>query len=251
MISEEPDRLFEKSSYFADIYASEIDRSHNSEVRRNARSVDGAAAALTDFVDRTIKWTSELERHLERKSDGKIGAQHIVRMYQRPFACRHVIFHPVFTHRQYRLTSLFDGTEPNETIAFLSVASKRISGFGYHSNFRLWPLENLERRDARYCSLPLPKCGERIDDVTDWALGEFKERYKKEVDEARFNERVGNGGISQTITLPDGTVETLIIEPAACVWPTDEKGVPAITKDAILRLLLRRPPTPCTVRNMR
>ena len=123
MISEEPDRLFEKSSYFADIYASEIDRWHNSEVRAKRALRGQRRAALTDFVDRTIKWTSELERHLERKSDGKIGAEHIVRVYQRPFTCRHVIFHPVFTHRQYRLTSLFDGTEPNATIAFLSVAS--------------------------------------------------------------------------------------------------------------------------------
>jgi predicted helicase len=53
------------------------------------------------------------------------------------------------------------------------------------------------------------------------------------VAEARFNERVGNGGISQTITLPDGTVETLTIEPVSSAWPINEKGVPAVTKDAI------------------
>jgi predicted helicase len=43
---------------------------------------------------------------------------------------------------------------------------------------------------------------------------------------------VGNGGIAQEITFPDGTNHRIGIEPAPCSWP-NENGVPAITKDSI------------------
>lgn len=77
------------------------------------------------------------------------------------------------------------------------------------------------------------KSGERIDNITDWGLNKFKARYKDEVAAARFRDRTQNGGIAHSFTDADGTVHDLVIAPNPPAWPCDERGVPAVTKDAI------------------
>ena len=178
MISETIENLRDKSAMFSRVYVEETERWHASEERQLAQSASDRAKALTNFVDRSIKWTSELESHVERKSNGAIERYQMIQMQQRPFMRRYVVFHPVFTHRPYRQSSLFNGTDKNQTITFLSVASNNdIATLACDRVFDYGLLKTGNGGTQGAPRYRYTKSGEQIDNITDWAFNRFVKQY--------------------------------------------------------------------------
>jgi predicted helicase len=161
-------RVEPKARYFIEIYESE---------RVRLRSAP-RGASIADLVDRTIKWTSELEAYLTKRRELHFDVRHLVPSLYRPYTMRETYFAPALTHRPYQQEALFpDNEHQNVAIAF---------GFEERVEFAALATNALPNKDmflpsaaqvlARY---RYTKSGERIDDITDWAFNKFVARYGK------------------------------------------------------------------------
>jgi predicted helicase len=106
-------------------------------------------------------------------------------------------FAPTLTHRRYQLGSVFPSTaQSNKAITFLSIISS-------------WPLSTLATDTPfDYCllkqgngatqSLPLwryDEAGNRVDNITDWALKQFSAHYADEIGKGKSTRKITKEGI--------------------------------------------------------
>ena len=125
----------------------------------------------------TIKWDAELERYLDRKLPISFEARKIVSSAFRPFSANWVYFDQHLNGRTYQLPSMFPPNAENAVISF--------SGVGFRSGFcvstAVGPVDLHYGAAAdgyqvvsryRYTS-----SGEKIDNITDWALRQFRAHY--------------------------------------------------------------------------
>jgi len=162
-----PEAVAERSSEFIRIY----------ELERERLRQEGRPTTIADWVSREIKWTSELEAALLKQRVLKFDSISIVPSLYRPFDIRPTYYARILTHRTYQQDAFFPiGTnEPNTYIAvvagtrlpFASLAGNRLPNYAL---FSLDPAQTLAR--YRYT-----KSGERIDNITDWALNKFVKEY--------------------------------------------------------------------------
>jgi predicted helicase len=192
-------------------------------VRRNQSGADRDA----------IKWDRELENYLRRGISKHYSESQEITAAYRVFTKSWLYFDQHLIAMIYRIPFMFRSGQPNVAMAFDGIATESpFSTLAVDGPFDKGLMKTGNGRARGVSRYRYAKSGERVDNITDWALNKFKERYKKEVAEARFNERVNNGGFGGTITDPDGTVHEVNIPPAPCAWPNID-GVPAVTKDAI------------------
>lgn len=131
------------------------------------------------FVDRRIKWTSELEAHLVRGTPLHFDKTSVARALYRPFVSAWMYYSEALTHRRYQMPAFFPTAKAeNKIITFLSIIST-------------WPLSALAtNRVFDYCLLKqgngatqsvgywtYDKNGQRRENITDWALEEFRKNY--------------------------------------------------------------------------
>ena len=91
-------RRSRKKSVFSNVYRDET-------LRFNAEKPD--ANALGNWVDRSIKWTSELESHLIKGDPVNFATANITRAMYRPFVIKHCYYAPIVTHRRYQMPQIF------------------------------------------------------------------------------------------------------------------------------------------------
>lgn len=163
-----PVTLCEKIQYFQ--------REFNSE---RSRIKEG----LPPLKSRSIKWSSELEAGLTQSAPMEFDANLIQSASYRPFVGRYYYHDDRITHRFYQANRLVDlpPRADDRVISFLCISSDK-------------PLSTLASRDifdlcytkvgnggsfgvARY---RYTKSGERVDNITDWALGKFRAHYGKQ-----------------------------------------------------------------------
>jgi predicted helicase len=135
------------------------------------------AVSISDLVDRSIKWTSELESYLKRGHKLVYSESNVTKSLYRPFTIRDTYFAPVLTHRPYQQFNFFSAGKFNRAIVF---------GFEERVDFAVLATDALPNKDmflpsagqvvARY---RYAKSGERIDNITDWALNKFVAHYGK------------------------------------------------------------------------
>ena len=159
--------LIEKIQFFCSAYTN--------DVQRWTRA--GRPRATGDFVNRAIKWTSELEAHLRRGTVLDFDESRVVESIYRPFVKRFTYFAPVITHRPYQHFNFFP-TKQIKNIG-LSFAVEERSDFGVIA------VDYLPNKDMFIPSAAQVAClwrfdenGNRIENVTDWALGQFKKQYQ-------------------------------------------------------------------------
>ena len=63
---------------------------------------------INDFVDRSIKWTSELEAHLQKASILKFNSNFIKKSLYRPFINKMFYFDRIIVHRIYQQVEFFN-----------------------------------------------------------------------------------------------------------------------------------------------
>ena len=159
--------LEEKIKFFTEFYEKEKIRWNNSDKK----------VPINDFVDRTIKWTEELESHLKRSSKLQFDKSKIRIANYRPFTTKYSYVDKIISHRLYKNQDMwgiekhFDNRviimtiHPQVNLSFFSSEILVDQGFGSRASTDL-PL-------FRYTST-----GERIDNITDWGLQQFKEHYQ-------------------------------------------------------------------------
>ncbi|TAD98904.1 MAG: DNA methyltransferase, partial [Bacteroidetes bacterium] len=190
--------LEEKSNFFIDFFKKEKDRWKNHTENQK----------INDFVDRTIKWTSELEAHLikyaqlekelaylknlppngkrakiqkmkeelKRYANFKFNKKNIIESFYRPFFKQYFYFDRIYTHRIYQNEKIFGLKKQfeNEVIYFSGVSSskpfqclatKQMAGLDFLEKTQCLPLYRYEK-------------GEKVENITDWALELFEKRYE-------------------------------------------------------------------------
>ncbi len=171
-----------KVAAFCEIYTSEQVRWKNSTERQAAREKAKAAKkkaikdALRNFVSRNIKWTEELESHLDRgdpltfkKSELRIGVD-------RPFMAVPTYYARIITHRVYQQDQIFPIGKrwDNRAIGFSGLAS--VKPFQCLAVDRVPSFDLLEK--TQFVPIYRYEKGSRLDNITDWALEQFCVHYE-------------------------------------------------------------------------
>jgi predicted helicase len=142
-------------------------------------SYDFAKLSKSDAPDRVIKWTRKLNKAVRQRVPLKFEQAKIVNTIYRPFVLSNIYYDRHLNEDLYNLEDIFrPATPPNFWIGFLegqrldfmALAGKVIPNYALVS---LDPIQVTPRH--RYT-----KSGERVDNITDWALKEFQKAYGKD-----------------------------------------------------------------------
>ena len=158
--------LKKKAEYFCDFYKSEMER-----WRASNKTVK-----INDFVDRTIKWTEELESHLVRGSSLQFQQENVIPSMYRPFVKKPFYFGKIVTHRMYQMGSIYgDGSFKNATLFFSGPSSSK--PFQVLATDMIAGLDFLEKTQC----IPLytyNKNGDKQSNITAWGLAQFRTHYR-------------------------------------------------------------------------
>ena len=160
------DVLAEKANYFCYKYESE---------RRRFNSEAPDTNSVGDWVDRSIKWTSELEAHLVKGAPLAFNSDNLTSALFRPFVTRHCYYAPIFTHRRYQQPQIFPNARKDENRAicfcvngknFYVLATNRLVDYHFTGDTQCLPL-------YRYTP-----DGQRVSNITDWAVRRINDHYR-------------------------------------------------------------------------
>ena len=137
---------------------------------------------LADFVDRSIKWNEELEGYLLKNIQLQFDEGKIETANYRPFAMRQYYRDQHLTHSMCQMNSIYPAGQTGRLRAittmgdssgkpFFSLGIDRIPDLNFVS-----PASGGSRTFPRY---RFADDGERIDNITDWALNKFIKNYGK------------------------------------------------------------------------
>ena len=177
--------LAKKVKFFCDTYRKEL-RRFNVE--------KPATSQISDWVDRSIKWTAELEAHLAKGNKVAYDSRHITPALYRPYTSSRCYYSPIVTHRRYQQPSIFPhrSNTGNRIICF--------SGTGSNKPFQALASDKLVSLDFLEKTQCLPFFRYRVDgkqtcNITDWGIRQFNDHYRKEWGRS-FRRRVGKEGIT-------------------------------------------------------
>jgi len=127
----------------------------------------------------TIKWTRAAKQNLEAGVTYKIEASHFQRCLYRPFGKQILYFDPYLNEMRYQLPSLFPSSKPNPTILFTDAGSQK--PFTALVTDRIYDY-HLVGGAAATVGAPTWRAnaeGKTVDNITDWALDQFRAHYEK------------------------------------------------------------------------
>ena len=133
--------------------------------------------SIRDWVDRTIKWTSELEDHLVKGNGILFESRNTIEASFRPFVAKHCYYAPIITHRRYQMPELF----PHETAWANKVICFCVNG----KDFYVLASDKLVDYHFTGDTQCLPRYrysenGQRVSNITDWAIRRINDRYRAE-----------------------------------------------------------------------
>ena len=181
--------LSAKATYFCDAYTAEQSRWKLVE-HLQPKEPKKRAEAIRNFVSREIKWTEELESHLDRSTSLVFNKSNLrPATAYRPFVRCSTYYARALTHRVYRQDAIFPikGDWDNLAFGFSGASSSKpfaVLGVNVLPSFDL--LEKTQfvpryRHDAE---------GHRIDNITDWALKQFTTHYAAETGKDKATRKV-------------------------------------------------------------
>ena len=124
-----------------------------------------------------VKWDRELSRYRDKGVAKTFDSAQIIKASYRPFTQRWLYFDMHFNGMTYQMPSMF-GRGTNPTLAFLGVASENpLAAFAIDSIFDLCLLKNGNGGTQSVPRFRFGRDGDRLDNITDWALAQFAARY--------------------------------------------------------------------------
>ncbi len=139
------------------------------------------AKSTNDWVDRSIKWTSELEAYLKQPKTLKSSRKFKRCALYRPYSKLSTHFAPVISHRPYQQHRFFPfGTDLKSPYLAMTGPGSQKPWMAIAGDV----LPDLHLVGAGAGTNVLPryrynKSGERIDNITDWAFNKFADRYRR------------------------------------------------------------------------
>ncbi|QLC23614.1 N-6 DNA methylase [Parasphingopyxis algicola] len=127
-----------------------------------------------------LKIDRQLDKHLKKGTDIRENKKSYRFALSRPFTKKAVYFDQYLNAYLFRLPSLFKSDESNKAISFLGIASA--NEFAALATDRLYDFGVLKAGNGRTQGASryrYSKSGERIDNITDWALNKFTRHYGK------------------------------------------------------------------------
>lgn len=125
-----------------------------------------------------IKWDRELDRYVRRNIEKRFDPQCVRRASYRPFVRTWLYFDPHLNAMTYRLPALYRSAENNPTIAFRGVGSENLLAvLGVNSVFDAGLVKTGNGRTFGVSRYRYNSSGERLDNITDWALKQFRTQY--------------------------------------------------------------------------
>ena len=160
----------DKAYYFCMKYKAERQRFESEKPPLNT---------MGNWVDRSIKWTSELEHHLAKGDVLEFATQNIIPAFYRPFIAKYCYYAPIITHRRYQQPQIFpdSGTWENKVICFSGIASNK--PFSVLAVDRLYSHDFIEKTQC----LPLYRYtedGKRVSNITQWGIDHINGHYRRE-----------------------------------------------------------------------
>ena len=170
--------LAAKVLHFCNVYSAEQAR-WQSVGTLQPNEAKKRAETLRDFVSREIKWTEELEAHLDRGTALVFDHSRLrsVTAY-RPFVHCATYYARALTHRVYRQDAIFPINGDWENVAFGfsgASSSKPFSTLGVN----VLPSFDLLEKTQFVPLYRYDATGKRQDNITDWALKQFTAHYKQ------------------------------------------------------------------------
>jgi predicted helicase len=141
---------------------------------------DALHRGVPDSVEKTIKWSSELEASLARSARMSFDKTLIQKAAYRPFVARHYYHDDRIVHRFYQANRLVDlpSSCDDRVITFLCVASnKPLSTLATGNIFDLCYTKVGNGGSFGVSRYRYTKSGERVDNITDWAVAQFVGHY--------------------------------------------------------------------------
>jgi len=159
--------LHKIAKYFCEFYEKEKER----------WNTNNAEGSINDFVDRTIKWTEELEHYLLKGTNLFFDESNIIESEYRPFCKEFIYFSRIYTHRIYQNQFIYGIKNRFKNVViylsgssvskpFQCLATNKISGFDFLEKTQSLPMYRYDEN------------GNRHDNITDWALNQFQTHYK-------------------------------------------------------------------------
>jgi predicted helicase len=162
---------------------------YNAAVRALSKSLESAQASRSQ--DDTIKWTRAVKSDLKKGVVYKFDSNKVLLSMYRPFVRWPMYFDSRLNEVQYQLGSIFVGGKPNPTIAFLCVQSTGpLAALGLDQPFDQCLLKI---GNGGTQSLPLfahDASGNRVDNITDWALKQFAAHYADEIGKSKSARKI-------------------------------------------------------------
>lgn len=161
-----------KVRHFIDVYRSDLER---------WRSTGDVGTA--DWVDRSIKWTTELEAHLRRGRVLSFDRERVRLAMYRPFVKLWTYYDEVITHRLYQQNSIFPVRHQvaNKCIVFTDPTAMK--PWLLFSADVICDLHLVGAAAGAVC-LPRVRFASEdeapaaVDNVTDWAITQFRKNYQ-------------------------------------------------------------------------
>jgi predicted helicase len=175
MVGHSREALEEKVRQFIDVFGAEQARWRSAAQSQGPSPLE-RRRVLAAFVSREIKWTSELEAHLDRGTAVDFDSSNVRRSWYRPYVKLPTYFARIATHRTYRQEKIFPIGVPanNKAIGF--------SGLSSSKPFQTLVVDDVPSFDLLEKTQFLPRIavdanGEWADNITDWSLKQFKDHY--------------------------------------------------------------------------
>ena len=163
--------LMAKVRYLIDAYNRDLNRL---EPVRTTGSLD-------QMLDSSIKWTRAVKADLRRGTVYEFDPLKIIEASYRPFIKANLYFEKHLNEMQYQLAALFRG-EPNPTIAFLCAGSSNpLATMAVEQVFDYCLLKMGNGGTQAVSRWIFDSSGNRIDNITDWALKQFTAHYADEI----------------------------------------------------------------------
>jgi predicted helicase len=129
-------------------------------------------------LDASIKWSRAVKNDLKHGVEYKFERKRIIEAVYRPFIKSHLYFDKHLNEMQYQLDAVFRA-EPNPTIAFLCVdSSNPLAVLAVNQSFDYCLLKMGNGGTQAMSRWSYDEEGERLDNITDWALRKFRTAYK-------------------------------------------------------------------------
>ena len=144
-----------------------------------SRAMYGGTEVDDSTLGTAIKWTRDLKRQLRLDVPNIFDRNSIQHTIYRPFIDKPLYFHQSLNEMQYQVPQIFPQGMPGQNRIICISGTSSTKGFQTLATDRVHSLDTLEKTQC----LPLYRytdTGERVSNITEWGLRQFREHYGDE-----------------------------------------------------------------------